>query len=70
MSSTTSTSRSFEIVVEVLEDAHDARGLRRRAVGRHRHEVELQRQLDVAGQVGHHDERTLEHADEQQVRSA
>src|SRR5215212_2388851 len=34
----------LQVVIEVLEDAHDTRGLGGRAVGRHRHEVELERQ--------------------------
>ena len=38
---------------------------RRVAVGRHRHEVDLDRQVDGPGQVGHEHVRALEHADQQ-----
>src|SRR5205085_1331627 len=44
-----------DLVVEVLQDPDHARGLGGRPVGRHGHEVELHRQLDVPGQVGHQD---------------
>ena len=54
-----------EVDVEVLHDAHHTAGLGGAAVGRHRHEVELDRQVDVAGQVGHEHQRALEHADQQ-----
>ena len=57
---------ALEVVIEVLEDPHHAGGLRGGAVGRHRHEVELERQADVAGQVRHDHERALQHADQQQ----
>ena len=53
--------------VEVLEDPHDARGLRRRAVGGDGHEVDLARHVDLAHQVGEEEDRALEHADQQQV---
>src|SRR3954471_10508015 len=56
-----------EVVIEVLEDAHDAGGLGGRAVGRDRHEVELQRQVDVPREIGHHDERALQDTDEEQA---
>ncbi len=58
---------ALELVVEVLEDAHDARGLRGRAVGGDGHEVELERQPDVPREVGHHHEGALEDPDEQQL---
>ena len=54
-----------EIEVEVLHDANDAARARRRSVRRHRHEVELDRQIDRAREVGHEHERALEDADEQ-----
>ena len=66
MSSTKQDVEAFQVVVEVLQDAHDPARLGRGAVGRDRHEVELERQRDVPGEIGHHDERALEHADEQQ----
>ena len=53
--------------VEVLEDPHDAAGVGRRAVGRHGHEVDLARDLDVAHEVGQEEDGALEHADQQQV---
>ena len=65
MSSTMSTSRPGEVEVEVLHDADDAGRPGGVAVGRHRHEVELERQVDGPGEVGHEHERALEHADEQ-----
>src|SRR5690606_8071234 len=49
-----------QVDVEVLHDAHDAAGLGGGAVRRHGHEVELDGQVDLAGQVGHEHERTLE----------
>ena len=42
-----------EIDIEVLDDANDTAGLRCRAVGRHRHEVEFDGQRNRAGDVGH-----------------
>ena len=54
-------------MVEVLEDPNDAGGLGRRAVGRHRHEIELEREPDVPREIGHHDERSLEDPDEQEM---
>ena len=65
MSSTSRTWRSAEVEVEVLHDAHHTARLGGAAVGRDGHEVELDRQLDLPGQVGHEHERTLEHADQQ-----
>src|SRR3954453_20888554 len=52
--------------VEVLEDPHHARGVGRGAVGRHRHEVDLARDLDVAHEIGEEEDGTLEHADQEQ----
>ena len=54
-----------EVEVEVLDDPHDTARARRRAVRRHRHEVELDGQVDRAGEVAHEHERALEHPDEQ-----
>ena len=54
-----------EVEVEVLHDADDAARARGRPVGRHRHEVELDGQVDRAGEVAHEHERALEDADEQ-----
>ena len=54
-----------EVEVEVLDDPHDAARARRRAVRRHRHEVELDREVDRPREVAHEHERALEHADEQ-----
>ncbi len=56
----------IEIVIKVLQDPHDPGGLGRGAVGRDRHEVELERQPDVAGEVGHDHERALQDPHEQQ----
>src|SRR3546814_4632774 len=52
---------SREVDVEVLHYAHDARGAGGVAVGRHRHEVDLEGQRDAAGQV-----RSEEHTSELQ----
>ena len=52
MSSTISTSRPSIGGVEVLEDAHDAGGVGRRAVGGDRHEVDLARDVELAHEVG------------------
>ena len=65
MSSTRRTCAAREVEVEVLHDAHDAARAGRAAVGRDRHEVELDRQVDRPGEVAHEHERALEHADEQ-----
>ena len=54
-----------EIEVEVLHDPHDTARARRRPVRRHGHEVELDRKVDRAGEIGHEHERALEDADEQ-----
>ena len=56
-----------DVGVEVLEDAHDAGGLGARAVGRHRHPVHRGGAGQRPGQVGHHHDRALEDADQQQV---
>ena len=58
---------ALDVDVEVLEDPHDARGVGRGAVARDRHEVDLARDRDRAHQVGHEEDRALEHADEQQL---
>ena len=54
-------------MVQDLEDPVHAGGLGGRAVGRHGHEVELEREPDVPGQVRHHHEGPLQHPDEQEV---
>src|SRR5919201_6452424 len=59
----------LDLMVEVLEDPDHARGLGGRAVRRHRHEVELERQPDVSRQVRHHHECPLQHPDQQEVAS-
>ncbi|MNW59131.1 hypothetical protein D3C74_370310 [compost metagenome] len=56
-----------EVGVEVLEDAHDARGLGARAVGRDGHPVHLDVVVQAAGEVGHDHDRSLEDAHEEQV---
>ena len=66
MSSTISTSRPGDHGVEVLEDAHDARGVRRGPIGGDRHEVDLHGHLDRAHQVGEEEDRPLQHTDQQQ----
>src|SRR3954452_13829245 len=54
-----------EINVEVLDDADDAAGFGGAAVRRHGHEVELDGQVDGAGQIAHEHEGALEHPDEE-----
>src|SRR5207249_8706706 len=49
------------------EDADDAGGVRGVAVARDRHEIDLARNRQGPHQVGHEEDRALEHADEQQV---
>ena len=56
-----------DVLVEVLEDAHHARGRRRRPVGADGHELQLGRERDRPGEVGDEEDRALEHRDEQQV---
>ena len=65
MSSTMMTWRPAQLGVEVLDDADDAAGLGGRPVARHRHEVDLDGQVDGPGQVGEERERALEDAHEQ-----
>ena len=67
MSSTTRDMPVLDRDVEVPEDAHDARGVARGAVARDRHEVDFAGDGQLAHQVGHEEDRALEHADEQQV---
>ena len=59
-----------EVGVEVLDDAHDARGLGGAAVGGDGHEVDVDRQRDGAAQVAHEEHGALEHADEEGRPSA
>src|SRR5690606_29083678 len=54
-----------QVDVEVLDDAHDPGRAGRGAVGRHGHEVDLDRQADGPHEVGEEDEGALEDADEQ-----
>ena len=54
---------------QVLRDLHDAARLRPLAVRAHAEEVDAQRQVDGAHQVGREDEAPLEHADQHQVAS-
>ena len=63
MSSTTSTS-SHQIGVDVLHDANDAARCRVRSVRGDRHQVDLHRKTDGAGQVRHEDEGAFQDADE------
>ena len=60
MSSTTRTWRPVELGVEVLDDAHHARGLGGAAVGGDRHEVDVDRQLDGPAEVAHEEHGALE----------
>ena len=53
-----------KIDIKVLHDPDDTTGLRRRAVGRHRHEVELNGKRDCASDIGHEHDCALEHGDE------
>jgi hypothetical protein len=63
MSSSTSTC----FAVEVLEDAHDAGGAGRRAVGGDGHELHLRRDLQGPREVAHEQHRTLEDPDEENL---
>src|SRR5215212_3009845 len=58
---------ALDVDVEVLEDPHDPRGVRRRAVARDRHEVDLAGHGQAPHQIRHEEHRALEHADQQQV---
>src|SRR5438094_251195 len=53
--------------VAVLEDPDDPGGVGRGAVARDRHEVDLAGHRDRAHQVGHEEDRSLEHAHEQEL---
>src|SRR3990172_1624063 len=61
---------SLDRDVEVLENAHDARGVDPGAVARHGHEVDLAGDVDRAHEVGHEEDGALEHADEEEVAAA
>ena len=67
MSSTIRTCAALQRRVEVLEDAHDAGGLRRGAVGRDGHEVDLAADVQMAHQVGQEQEGALQDPDQEQV---
>ena len=56
---------ALELGVEVLDDAHHARGLGGAAVGGHGHEVDVDGQVDGPAQVAHEEHGPLEHGDEQ-----
>ena len=58
---------ALERRVEVLEDAHDARGIGLRAVAGDRHEVDLAGDRDAAHQVGEEDHGALQDADHEEV---
>jgi hypothetical protein len=60
-------SSALERRVEVLEDAHHPRGLRRGAVGGDGHEVDLAPDVQVAHEVGQEQEGALEDADQQEI---
>src|SRR4051812_48931043 len=53
--------------VEVLEDPHHAAGVGLRAVAGHGHEVDLDRDVDLAHQIAEEEHGALQDADEQQV---
>jgi hypothetical protein len=55
---------AFDLVIEILEDPDDARGLRGRPVTRDGHEVEAQGQADVPRQIGEEERCALEHPHE------
>src|SRR5579872_3799787 len=54
-----------QVGVEVLHDPDHARGPGRAAVRGDGHEVDVDRQVDGAGEVAHEDHGALQHADEQ-----
>ena len=58
---------ALDLGVEVLEDAHDAGRVGRRAVARDGHEVEGAGHGDATREVGHEEDRSLEDADEQEL---
>ena len=60
---------AFDTHVQVLDNPHDAAGLRAWAVTRHGHEIHLQRQGQFAGKVHHERHRRFEHAHEEQVHA-
>src|SRR5829696_8018518 len=53
--------------VEVLEDADDPRGLRRRAIGGDGHEVDLARDVERPHEIRQEEDGALEHADEERL---
>src|SRR4029077_3976666 len=59
----------LDVDVEILENADDAGRVRRVAVARDRHEVDLARDREAAHEVGHEEHGALEDPDEQEVPS-
>src|SRR5699024_6505598 len=58
---------ALDVAVQVLQDADDAGGAGGVAVGADGHELQLVRDLQLAGEVGDEEDGTLEHADEDEV---
>src|SRR4029453_9743996 len=58
---------ALDVDVEVLQDPDDARRVGRCAVAGDRHEVDLARNAELAHQVGHEEDRSLQHADKQEI---
>ena len=61
------TAAAGNFLIQILENSDDARRLRCGAVGRHSHEVELNRNSHVSGKVRHDDERPLQDPDHQEL---
>src|SRR5207237_8915121 len=57
----------LDVDVQVLQDPDDAGRVRRGAVARDRHEIDLARDRELAHQVGHEEDGPLEDADQEQV---
>ena len=70
MSSTTSTSRALDLAAQVLQHPHLAARLGAHAVGGDLEEVDLDRQVDLAHQVGDEDERAAQQPDDDELVGA
>src|SRR5690349_11642456 len=58
---------AFDRAIEILHDANHTRGLGAGAVGGHGHEVDRQREVDRAREVGEEGVRALEDAEQQRI---
>ena len=56
-----------DVDIQVLNDTHDTRGLHTVAIARNSHEIDVDRQLDLAHQVAHKDNGAAQNRDQHQI---